>query len=160
MAYPRDARIYYAGSAFLGYCISILILPWIAIYFWMSESSSAGNYVLAGFLSIFVVFLMLCTFGAFKAWKEAHKMSDIEALWSMQNQSIVRFGMDTAYANEWSSLFPELAERINPRTGNINPYSDPIDKPWREVQKDIKEMIHAVGQKKLNHSKPKDLRGH
>lgn len=70
-------------------------------------------------------------------------LSDIEALWAMEYDSIELKGADTMYARAWVDAFPELAERIDPATGNIDPRRAATDKPWGEVKVEIRSMIYS-----------------
>lgn len=78
----------------------------------------------------------------FKAILESKTLSDVDALWKMEYESIGMKSEDFSYARAWVDTFPELAERIDPETGNVDLRRDTLDKPWWEVKVGIRSMIH------------------
>lgn len=139
--FPRDAR--------RDYCVFTLVLQlFLAGFFALLVLPAFSTDInVASFLFLLLSLCFTFVFGkqavkTFKALLESLKLSDIEALWKMEYESVGMKGEDLMYARAWVDTFPELAERIDPETGNVDLKRDPSDKFWWELTVEIRSMIY------------------
>lgn len=139
--FPKDARQSYCMFTFF------MQLFLTGLFSLISFTLVAGVEFTKGWFFLLFTLPFAFIFGknardSFRAIKESRSLSDIEALWKMEYESIELKGADVMYARAWVDTFPELAERIDPATGNIDLNRIPADKSWREVKVEIRSMIY------------------
>lgn len=137
--YPRTA---YTVSLWMSFSIALLcsVPVWIAGFKLWQERVMTGNHDLL----TYAVYLSAFTFVSIWLFRRTRRIirdmdaSDIASLGRLQESNGVFWA---TYGQSWANYFPELAEKINPSTGNIDKNYPSSVRKWETVELELDQLV-------------------